>query len=156
MQCCSGQYMLKSSECTSPKHPVSCIEPGLAICFLYDIIHVSMPLSQVIPPLRLPQNPKDCSIHLCLFCWHCVLVFTDYFFSLYLGYFIYKILQFEYYINFPGSKFNISPSPNCHFFNTWLLRSLCSLRQRAKRSHLWIKSGSWVCLYSPVDKTPNS
>ena len=27
----------------SPKHPVSCIEPGLAICFLYDIIHVSMP-----------------------------------------------------------------------------------------------------------------
>ena len=24
-----------SSQCTSPKHPVSCIEPGLAICFLY-------------------------------------------------------------------------------------------------------------------------
>ena len=30
-----------SSQCTSPKHPVSCIEPGLAIRFLYDIIHVS-------------------------------------------------------------------------------------------------------------------
>ena len=28
----------------------SCIEPGLAICFLYDIIHVSMPFSQIIPP----------------------------------------------------------------------------------------------------------
>ena len=27
-----------SSQCTSPKHPVSCIEPGLAIHFLYDII----------------------------------------------------------------------------------------------------------------------
>ena len=27
-----------------------------------------MPLSQIIPPLPLPQNPKDCSIHLCLFC----------------------------------------------------------------------------------------
>ena len=57
-----------SSQCTSPKLPVSCIEPGLAIHFLYDIIHVSMPFSQIIPRLPLPQSPKDCSIHLCLFC----------------------------------------------------------------------------------------
>ena len=39
-----------SSQCTSPKLPVSCIEPGLAICFLYDIIHVLMSFSQIIPP----------------------------------------------------------------------------------------------------------
>ena len=39
-----------SSQCTSPEHPVSCIKPGLAICFFYDIIHVSMPFSQIIPP----------------------------------------------------------------------------------------------------------
>ena len=57
-----------SSQCTSHKHPVSCIKPELVICFLYDIIHVSMPFSQIIPPLPLPQSPKDCSIHLCLFC----------------------------------------------------------------------------------------
>ena len=57
-----------SSQCTSPKLPVSWIEPGLAIHFLYDIIHVLMPFSQIIPPLPLPQSPKDCSIHLCLFC----------------------------------------------------------------------------------------
>ena len=38
-----------SSQCTSPKHPVSCIEPRLVIHFLYDI-HVSMPFSQIIPP----------------------------------------------------------------------------------------------------------
>ena len=31
-----------SSQCTSPKHPVSCIEPGLAIHFIYNIIHVSV------------------------------------------------------------------------------------------------------------------
>ena len=44
--------------CTSPKHPVSCIEPGLAIHFTYDIIHVSMPFSQIIPPLPSPTESK--------------------------------------------------------------------------------------------------
>ena len=31
--------------------PVSCIEPGLVICFTYGNIHVSMLSSQIIPPL---------------------------------------------------------------------------------------------------------
>ena len=39
-----------SSQCTSPKHPASCIEPGLATRFIHDIIHVSMPFSQIFPP----------------------------------------------------------------------------------------------------------
>ena len=47
-----------SSQCTSPEHPVSCIEPGLAICFLYDVIHVSMPFSQIIPPSPSPTESK--------------------------------------------------------------------------------------------------
>ena len=51
---------------SSPKHPVSCIEPGLVICFIYDIIHVSMPFSQIMP--LPPTESKDCFIHLCLFC----------------------------------------------------------------------------------------
>ena len=38
------------SQCTSPKHPVSCIEPGLATHFIHDILHVSMPFSQIFPP----------------------------------------------------------------------------------------------------------
>ena len=38
-----------SSQCTSPKHPVSCIEPGLATHFIHDILHVSMPFSQIFP-----------------------------------------------------------------------------------------------------------
>ena len=42
-----------SSQCTIPKLPVSCIEPGLAIHFLYDIIHVLMSFSQIIHPLPL-------------------------------------------------------------------------------------------------------
>ena len=39
-----------SSQCTSPKHPVSCIKPGLATRFIHDILHVSMPFSQIFPP----------------------------------------------------------------------------------------------------------
>ena len=35
------------SQCTSPKHPVSCIEPGLATRFIPDILHVSMTFSDV-------------------------------------------------------------------------------------------------------------
>ena len=45
-----------SSQCTSPKHPVSRIKPGLAICFIYDNIHVSMPFSQIIPPSSSPTE----------------------------------------------------------------------------------------------------
>ena len=47
-----------SSQCTSPKHPVTCIEPGLVIRFLYDIIHVSMLFPQIIPPSPSPTEPK--------------------------------------------------------------------------------------------------
>ena len=47
-----------SSQCTSSKHPVSCIEPGLAIHFIYDNIHVSMPFSQIIPPSPSPSESK--------------------------------------------------------------------------------------------------
>ena len=47
-----------SSQCTSPKHPVSCFEPGLAIRFTHDNIHVSMPFSQIILPSPSPTESK--------------------------------------------------------------------------------------------------
>ena len=47
-----------SSQCTSPAHPVSRIDPGLAIHFTYYIIHVSMPFSQIIPPSPSPTESK--------------------------------------------------------------------------------------------------
>ena len=45
-----------SSQCTNPKHPVSCIEPGLATHFIHDSIHVSMPFSQIFPPSPSPTE----------------------------------------------------------------------------------------------------
>ena len=47
-----------SFQCTSPENPVSCIEIGLVIHFIYDIIHVSMPFSQIIPPSPSPTESK--------------------------------------------------------------------------------------------------
>ena len=52
----SPYHLSGSSQCTSPKHPVSCIEPRLVIHFLYDIIHVSMPFSKIFPPSPSPTE----------------------------------------------------------------------------------------------------
>ena len=54
-----------SSQCTSPKLPVSCIKPGLAIHFLYDIIHVSMPFSQIIPH-HLSHRVQKTVLYICV------------------------------------------------------------------------------------------
>ena len=51
-------HLSGSSPCTSPKHPVSCIGHRLAIRFLHDSIHVSMPFSQIIPPSPSPTESK--------------------------------------------------------------------------------------------------
>ena len=56
------------SQCTSPKHPASCIKFGLVIRFIYDIIHVQCHSPKSSHPLPLPQSPKDRSIRQCLFC----------------------------------------------------------------------------------------
>ena len=44
---------------TSPEHPVSCIELGLAVYFTYDNIQVSMLFSQIIPPSPSPTESKS-------------------------------------------------------------------------------------------------
>ena len=52
-------HLSGSSLCTSPKHPVSCIEHRLALRFLHDSIHVTMPFSQIIPPSPSPSESKS-------------------------------------------------------------------------------------------------
>ena len=52
-------HLLGSSQCTSPEYPVSCMEPGVVIYFTYGNIHVSMLVSQIIPPLPSPTESKS-------------------------------------------------------------------------------------------------
>ena len=47
-----------SSQWTSPNHPVSSIKPGLVIHFLHDIIHVSVPFTQIITPSPSPTESR--------------------------------------------------------------------------------------------------
>ena len=51
-----------------PQALVSCIQPGLAICFTLDNMHVSMLFSQIIPPSTFPIESKSLFyISVCLF-----------------------------------------------------------------------------------------
>ena len=96
----SPYHLSGSSQCTSPRHPVSCIEPRLAICFLYDIIHVSMPFSQIIPPSPSPTESKRLfyiSVSLLLSCiqgYHYLLSkFHIYVLAFYIGVFLSGLLH---------------------------------------------------------------
>ena len=55
----SPSHPFGSSQCSSPEHPVSCIEPGLVIRFTYDNLHISMLFSQIIPlSLSLTESKR--------------------------------------------------------------------------------------------------
>ena len=61
-------HLSGSSPCTSPKHPVSCIEHRLALRFLHGSIHVSMPFSQIIlrSTLSLSLRVQKSVLYICV------------------------------------------------------------------------------------------
>ena len=65
----SPYHLSGSSQCTIPQYPLSCINPRLYQIVSYMIVYMFQCHSpKSSHPLPLPQSPKDCSIHLCLFC----------------------------------------------------------------------------------------
>ena len=50
-----------------PRALLSCIQPGLVICFTLDSILVSMLFSQNIPSSPSPTESQNLFLHLCLF-----------------------------------------------------------------------------------------
>ena len=54
-----------SSQCTSPKHPVSCIEPGLEISFLYNTCFNAILPNH--PTLSLSHRVQKTVLHICVF-----------------------------------------------------------------------------------------
>ena len=64
---------------------VSCIQPGLVICFTLDNIHVSLLFSWNIPPSPSPTESKVCSVPLCLFfCFAYRVIITIFLNSIYM------------------------------------------------------------------------
>ena len=53
-----------SSQCTSPEHPASCIEPGLAIYFTYDNICFNAVLSNH-PTLAFSHTVQKTVLYIC-------------------------------------------------------------------------------------------
>ena len=54
-------------QCTSPKQPASCIKLGLAIRFIYDITHVSMPIETNYYRVLQKSNKSESSRFSALF-----------------------------------------------------------------------------------------
>ena len=90
-------HLSASSPCTSPKHPVSCIEHRLAICFLHDSIHVSVPFSQIILPSPSPspsesKSPFYISVSLLLLAYRVII--TTFLNSICMCYILYWCFSF--------------------------------------------------------------
>ena len=66
--CCS--YCLVTKSCPTLCNPMDCSPPDSFVHGIFQarILEFHSPKSS--DPLPLPQSPKDCSIHLCLFCCH--------------------------------------------------------------------------------------
>ena len=99
-----------SSQCTTPRALVSCIQPGLVICFTLDSILVSMLFSQNIPPSPSPIESKSLfytSVSLFLSCIQ--IIITIFLNSIYMCQYIVMVFIFlAYFTLYNGLQFHPS------------------------------------------------
>ena len=106
---------------------VSCIQPGLVICFTHDNIHVSMLFSRNIPPSPSPTESKSLfctSVSLFLFCIE--------------GY-RYHLSKFHIYV----LVYCVSVSFLVLFWGPFLNSLVCELGGRLKRRYSWLITSDW-------------
>ena len=112
----SPYHPSRSSQCTSPKDPILKLDWWFISYMILYMFPCHSPNSS--HPLPLPQSPKDCSIHLCLFC--CLtyrIIFTIfYFFKYKFIYFNWRLITLQYCVGFaihqhdPSKIYTCSPS----------------------------------------------
>ena len=131
-----------SSQCTSPKHPVSCVEPGLATCFIHDILHVSMPFAQIFPPSPSPTE----SIR--LFYTSVSLLLSRFFF----------FYQEKTHMTSPSLQYFKASAKI--FFNSWQVKTIkqcfyqlnkCTKAFKCK-IYLWVIFSNQGCKYSFLER----
>ena len=147
----SGSY-----PCISPKHPVSCIEHRLAIRFLPDSLHVSLPFAQIIPPSPSPTESKSpfyTSVSLLLSCiegYHYHLSkFHIYVLVYCIGVFL-SMLLYNFFLHqaFIGKgtqdSFPTRKKRQFAYYKIWNKNSLTKLLCKKLR---WIHAASRECLH---------
>ena len=89
---------------------VSCIQPGLVICFNLDSILVSMLFPQTFHPHLLPQSPKVYSVYLCpFFCFAYRVIITIFLNSIYMCQYTVLVFVFlAYFTLYNGLQFHPS------------------------------------------------
>jgi len=128
-----------SSQCTSPEHRVSCIMDWRSVSHMIIYTFQCYSLGSSHPRL-LPQSPKDCSVHLGLFC--CLiyrLIITIFLNSIYI---CVSILYwcFSFWLTSLCIIGSFHPPHlnwfKCILFNSWVIFPLCTCTAAFLSIHL--------------------
>ena len=138
-----------SSQCTSPECPVSCIKLGLAIYFTYEIYMIQCYSLKSSHPHLLPQNPKVCSLSLCLF--YCftyrviVIIFLEAYICISMLYWCFSFWLTSLCIRGSSLIHRLRTDSNAFFFNSWVIFHCVYVPQLSYPFVCWWMSRLFPC-----------